>query len=51
MVIESMKMEFSLLAPADATVHQLFCKQGAAVSAGQNVMVLQQASEVLADRI
>ncbi len=39
-VIESMKMEFSLLAPADATVHKLMCQQGAPVSAGQNVLVL-----------
>jgi urea carboxylase len=40
MVIESMKMEFNLLAPADATVHKLMCQQGAPVSAGQNVLVL-----------
>ncbi|MFP8780475.1 urea carboxylase [Hydrogenophaga sp. RWCD_12] len=43
MVIESMKMEFSLLAPADATVHRLMCQQGAPVSAGQNVLVLVDA--------
>jgi len=40
MVIESMKMEFNLIAPSDATVHQLFCQQGAAVTAGQTVLVL-----------
>ncbi len=40
MVIESMKMEFNLLAPANATVHSLMCAQGGAVSAGQNVLVL-----------
>ncbi|MDZ4280471.1 MAG: 5-oxoprolinase/urea amidolyase family protein [Hydrogenophaga sp.] len=40
LVIESMKMEFNLLAPANATVHSLMCAQGGAVSAGQNVLVL-----------
>lgn len=40
MVIESMKMEFSLLAPAPATVHAVLCQQGAAVVAGQTVLVL-----------
>ncbi len=40
LVIESMKMEFNLLAPADATVHSLMCAQGGAVAAGQNVLVL-----------
>ncbi|MEZ5703862.1 MAG: acetyl-CoA carboxylase biotin carboxyl carrier protein subunit [Burkholderiaceae bacterium] len=29
LVIESMKMEFSVLAPASGTVHQLLCTQGA----------------------
>ncbi|MDR7093825.1 5-oxoprolinase/urea amidolyase family protein [Hydrogenophaga laconesensis] len=40
LVIESMKMEFNLLAPTDATVHSLMCAQGGAVAAGQNVLVL-----------
>ena len=40
MVIESMKMEFNLLAPASATVHKLMCAQGGSVAAGQNVLVL-----------
>jgi urea carboxylase len=40
MVIESMKMEFNLLAPASATVHRLMCAQGGSVAAGQNVLVL-----------
>ncbi|MBU7575553.1 MAG: 5-oxoprolinase/urea amidolyase family protein [Hydrogenophaga sp.] len=40
LVIESMKMEFNLLAPANATVHSLMCAQGGAVAAGQNVLVL-----------
>ncbi|MFT5934063.1 MAG: urea carboxylase [Hydrogenophaga sp.] len=39
-VIESMKMEFNLLASTDATVHRLMCAQGTAVNAGQNVLVL-----------
>ena len=39
-VIESMKMEFNLVAPASGTVHRLMCAQGSPVSAGQNVLVL-----------
>jgi len=40
MVVESMKMEFSVLAPASATVHRLMCREGAPVAAGQDVLVL-----------
>jgi urea carboxylase len=40
LVIESMKMEFNVLAPTNATVHKLMCAQGATVAAGQNVLVL-----------
>jgi urea carboxylase len=40
LVIESMKMEFSVLAPADGTIHKLLCAQGSPVAAGQNVLVL-----------
>ncbi|MDZ4162870.1 MAG: urea carboxylase [Burkholderiales bacterium] len=40
MVIESMKMEFNLIAPANAVVHDVLCQQGAAVVAGQTVLVL-----------
>ncbi len=47
LVIESMKMEFSVLAPACGTVHKLLCAQGAPVSAGQNVLVLLE--EALAE--
>lgn len=43
MVVESMKMEFSVLAPATATVHRLMCREGAPVAAGQDVMVLVEA--------
>ena len=45
MVIESMKMEFNLIAPKDATVHQLHCQQGAAVAAGQMVLVLMDTQD------
>jgi urea carboxylase len=48
MVIESMKMEFSLVAPCDATVHAIHGQQGAAVVAGQTVMVLTAESTALA---
>jgi urea carboxylase len=44
LVIESMKMEFSVLAPVSGTVHKLLCTQGAPVAAGQNVVVLLAAS-------
>ena len=44
LVIESMKMEFSVLAPASGTVHQLLCAQGAPVAAGQNLVVLLDAA-------
>ncbi|BAO80073.1 biotin carboxylase [Serpentinimonas raichei] len=40
LVVESMKMEFSVLAPQDATVHRLMCREGASVAAGQDVLVL-----------
>ena len=40
LVVESMKMEFNVLAPASATVHRLMCREGAAVAAGQDVLVL-----------
>ncbi len=43
MVVESMKMEFSVLAPATATVHRLMCREGAPVAAGQDVLVLVEA--------
>ncbi len=47
MVVESMKMEFSLVAPCDATVHAVHSQQGAAVVAGQTVMVLTTESTAL----
>lgn len=38
LVIESMKMEFNLLAPSTGTVHKLLCSQGGPVAAGQHVL-------------
>ncbi|MBI5924000.1 MAG: 5-oxoprolinase/urea amidolyase family protein [Aquabacterium sp.] len=39
-VVESMKMEFPVLAPSSGKVIQVRCREGGAVSAGQHVMVL-----------
>ncbi len=41
LVVESMKMEFTVAAPCAGTVLRLGCREGAAVSAGQDVVVLQ----------
>ena len=41
-IIESMKMEFSVDAPVAGTVQQLFCKQGGYVSAGQMLFIIQE---------
>jgi urea carboxylase len=41
-MIESMKMEFPVDAPAAGTVQQLFCKQGGYVSAGQVLFIIQE---------
>jgi urea carboxylase len=41
MVIESMKMEFPLLAPCAARVLGVLCREGSSVTAGQDVMVLE----------
>ena len=48
-ILESMKMEISVCAPADGVVERLLCREGGAVSAGQNLLVLTQcgASPVL----
>jgi urea carboxylase len=42
-IVESMKMEFSIHAPCDGRVHTLLCKEGSAVAAGQDVLVLIEA--------
>jgi urea carboxylase len=41
-VVESMKMEFSVEAPVSGTVRQLFCKEGSHISAGQMLLVVQE---------
>lgn len=41
-VVESMKMEFTVEAPISGTVRQLFCKEGSPVSAGQMLLVIQE---------
>jgi len=40
LVIESMKMEFSVMAPCDGRIHTVFCREGGQVSAGQDLLVL-----------
>lgn len=42
-IVESMKMEFSVTAPADGEVLQLLCREASPVSAGQDLLVLQAA--------
>jgi urea carboxylase len=39
-IVESMKMEFAVMAPCDGRVHKVFCREGGQVSAGQDLMVL-----------
>ncbi|MBW8365895.1 MAG: urea carboxylase [Rhizobium sp.] len=39
-IVESMKMEFAVLAPCDGRVHKVFCREGGQVSAGQDLLVL-----------
>jgi urea carboxylase len=39
-VVESMKMEFAVLAPCDGRVHRIFCHEGGQVAAGQDLLVL-----------
>ena len=41
-VVESMKMEFSVEAPVSGTVRQLFCKEGSHISAGQMLLIVQE---------
>jgi len=40
LIIESMKMEFAVLAPCDGRIHKVFCREGGQVSAGQDLLVL-----------
>jgi urea carboxylase len=39
-IVESMKMEFAVLAPCDGRIHTVFCREGGQVSAGQDLLVL-----------
>ncbi|MFN8836898.1 MAG: urea carboxylase [Betaproteobacteria bacterium] len=39
-IVESMKMEIPVTAPAAGRVHRLFCREGATVSAGQDLVVI-----------
>ena len=41
-VIESMKMEISVTAPCAGQVFRIFCREGASVAAGQDLLVLLQ---------
>ena len=41
-IVESMKMEFAVEAPVNGILRQLFCKEGAHVSAGQILLVIQE---------
>ena len=43
-IVESMKMEFALVAPCDGVLTHLFCKEGGAVSAGQDLLVIGEAA-------
>lgn len=40
-IVESMKMEFTVAAPADGEVLQVFCREATPVCAGQDLLVLQ----------
>jgi urea carboxylase len=44
-IVESMKMEFALVAPCDGKLTHLFCKEGGAVSAGQDLLVIEEGVE------
>jgi urea carboxylase len=40
-IIEAMKMEINVLAPADGIIEQVLCKEGKPVTAGQQLIVLR----------
>jgi urea carboxylase len=40
-IVESMKMEIPLVAPCSGKLTHLFCKEGGAVSAGQDLLVIE----------
>ncbi len=39
-IVESMKMEFAVMAPCNGRVYKVFCQEGGQVSAGQNLLVI-----------
>jgi urea carboxylase len=39
-IVESMKMEFAVMAPCDGRIYKVFCREGGQVSAGQDLLVL-----------
>jgi urea carboxylase len=39
-IVESMKMEFTVAAPCDGDGLKVFCREGGQVSAGQDLLVL-----------
>jgi urea carboxylase len=41
-IVESMKMEFTVVAPCDGVLTHLFCKEGGAVAAGQDLLVIEE---------
>jgi urea carboxylase len=43
-VVESMKMEFPVLAPSSGTVQDVRCREGGSVAAGQTVAVITPAA-------
>lgn len=47
LIVESMKMEFQVVAPFGGRVARVNCREGATVSAGQHVVVLQAADAAM----
>ena len=43
-IVESMKMEIVVAAPCDGRVHRLYCREGAQVAAGQDLLVIEAAA-------
>jgi urea carboxylase len=41
-IIESMKMEISVIAPCAGRVSKVLCRTGSPVTAGQNLIVLEE---------
>jgi urea carboxylase len=41
-IVESMKMEFAVHAPCSGKLTHLFCKEGGAVAAGQDLLVIEE---------